>query len=74
MTGSLTPHTYPSETITVRCNECGREGRYRRDTLLDKFGPDMAMPDILNSVTEDCDKNARLSTDRCKAIYGELSR
>ena len=47
---------------------------YRRVTLLEKFGPDKPMPDILNAITEDCVKNAPLSTDRCKAVYGELSR
>jgi len=30
--------------------------------------------DILNAITEDCARNARFSTDRCKAVYGELSR
>ena len=73
MTGSLTPRTYPSNTITVRCDQCGREGRYRRTTLLDRFGPDKPMPDILNAITADCVKNEALSTDRCKAIYGELA-
>ncbi len=72
MTGSLTPRNCPSDTITVRCEECGRLGRYRRDTLLDQFGADKAMPDVLNAITEDCGKNAALSTDRCKAVYGEL--
>ena len=74
MTGSLTPSTYPSDTITVRCDQCGREGRYRRTTLLERFGSEMAMPDILSALTEDCGKNDALSTDRCKAIYGELAR
>jgi len=74
MTGSLTPSTYPTDTATVRCDQCGREGRYRRGTLADRFGPDMAMPDILNAITQDCGRNAPLSTDRCKAVYGELVR
>ncbi len=74
MTGSLTPRTYPSDTITVRCDLCGREGRYRRTTLTKQFGPDEPMPDILNVITENCDRNASLATDRCKAVYGELAR
>jgi len=41
--------------------------------LLDRFGSDMAMPDILNAITQDCGKNAPLSTDRCKAVYRELA-
>jgi len=74
MTGSLTPRTYPSDTITVTCDQCRREGRYRRETLLDRFGPEMPMPDVLNAITKDCGRNAPLLADRCKAIYGELSR
>ena len=74
MTGSLTPRTYPSNTITVRCDQCGREGRYRRATLLERFGPDEPMPDILNVITEDCAKHGRHLTDRCKAVYEELRR
>jgi hypothetical protein len=72
MTGSLTPRTYPTDNVTVRCDQCGRLGRYRRDTLADRFGSDTAMPDILYAITRDCGKNAPLSTDRCKAVYGEL--
>lgn len=73
ITGSLTPSTYPTDTITLRCDQCGREGRYRRGTLADRFGTNMAMPDILNAITEDCRKNAPLSTDRCKSVYGEVA-
>ncbi|MCZ6848653.1 MAG: hypothetical protein O7F75_07395 [Alphaproteobacteria bacterium] len=72
--GSLTPRTYPTDTTTVRCDQCERVGRYRRETLLDRFGPDMAMPDVLNTITEDCARNAPMSADRCKAVYGELAR
>ena len=74
MTGRLSPSSYPSDTITVRCDQCGRVGRYKRATQADRFGPDMAIPDILNAITQDCGSNAPLSTDRCKAVYGELAR
>ena len=57
--GSHTPRTYPSDTITVRCDQCGREGRYRRTTLTKQFGPDEPMPDILNAITENCDSQRK---------------
>jgi hypothetical protein len=69
--GSLTPTTYPSETITVICDECGREGKYARSVLIERYGADTPMPDILNRIT-DCTRNRRLSVDRCKAVFGEL--
>jgi hypothetical protein len=61
MLGSLTPSTFPTETITIRCDQCGRLGRYRRGTLAQRFGPDASMPDILNAITRDCGRNAPLS-------------
>ena len=69
--GSLSPLTYPSNRITIRCERCDRLGRYQRETLLDRYGDEIAMPDLLNKLT-DCPHNAGLSTDRCKAYYVDL--
>jgi hypothetical protein len=46
-------------------------GRYKRQTLIERYGTDTAMPDVLNEITA-CEQNARLSTDRCKAYFAEL--
>ena len=46
------------QTITVRCDQYGPKGRYSRGFLLGRFGPDKAMPYILNAITEDCASNA----------------
>lgn len=70
-TGSLSPATYPADHVTVRCDRCNRMGRYRRRTLIERYGHDAAMPDVLNAVA-DCERNAGLSTDRCKAYFEEL--
>ena len=70
-TGSLSPATYPTDAITVRCDRCSRVGRYKRRTLIERYRRDAAMPDVLNEITA-CESNARLSTDRCKAYFEEL--
>ena len=70
-TGSLSPTTYPADAVTVRCDRCNRVGRYKRRTLIERYGPNAAMPDVLNAVAN-CERNARLSTDRCKAYFEEL--
>ena len=70
--GSLTAADYPNETVTIRCESCGREGRYRRQTLVDRFGGDMVLPEILDRIAG-CERNTWLSIDRCKAFYVELS-
>ena len=70
-TGSLSPATYPADAITIRCDRCDRMGRYKRRTLIERYGTNVAMPDVLNAVA-DCEKNAGLWTDRCKAYFEEL--
>lgn len=70
-TGSLTPATYPSDAITVRCDKYNRMGRYRRQTLIERYGVDAAMPGVLNGITA-CERNAKLSTDPRKAYFEEL--
>ena len=69
-TGSLSPATYPTNAITIRCDRCSRVGRYKRQTLIEQYG-DTAMPDVLNEITA-CERNHRLSVDRCKAYFEEL--
>jgi len=41
--GSLSPATYPTEAITIRCDRCSRVGRYKRQTLVERYG-DAAIP------------------------------
>ena len=70
-TGSLSPANYPTDAITIRCDGCGRVGRYNRRTLIERYGSDAAMPDVLNEITA-CGRNQRLSVERCEAYYEEL--
>lgn len=70
-TGSFSPATYPTDAITVRCDRCSRVGQYRRRVLVERYGADSAMPDVLNEITA-CERNDRLSTERCGAYYEEL--
>ncbi|MGH7014147.1 MAG: hypothetical protein ACREEL_08355 [Stellaceae bacterium] len=37
----------PEGLTAIACKKCGRYGRYRRETLLPRFGPDAPLPDVL---------------------------
>ena len=52
------------------CDWCSRVGRYKRRTLIERYGADSAMPDVLNEITA-CESNQRLSVERCEAYYVE---
>ncbi len=58
-TGSLSPATYPANAITIRCDRCSRVGRYKRRTLIERYGAESAMPDVLNEIKA-YGRNARL--------------
>ncbi len=38
--------------IAIRCTRCGKNGRYRLRTLLRRFGPGMAVPDMLTALRD----------------------
>ena len=44
--GAWTIGTYPLDLVRISCSKCGRRGQYRRATLLDRYGADMAMPEL----------------------------
>jgi hypothetical protein len=45
--GSLTLAEYPGDVVRIECPACGRSGRYGRDGLIERFGADAALPDLL---------------------------
>ena len=71
ITGSLSPATYPSDSTTVRWDQCGRVGQYKHRKLIERYGADATMPDVLNEITAR-QRNQRLSVERCSACYVEL--
>jgi len=46
MTGSLTLRDHPGELVRLACAKCWRAGRYRKQTLIEQFGVDIALPDL----------------------------
>ena len=59
----------PEGPTAIHCPKCGRAGRYRKDTLLRRFGPDMPPPTVLN-VIANCPRRASFSNN-CGAVYSE---
>lgn len=72
--GALTLATYPFDQVRIRCEPCGRDGRYRRSSLIARFGADTSMPDVLGRITADCPRNRPFSPASCQAVYLHLAR
>jgi hypothetical protein len=38
--------------IRLQCDKCGCRGQYQSDRLLEKYGPDIAMPDLRHKLAQ----------------------
>ena len=70
--GSLTIKDFPTDRIEVECKKCGRHGRYRKATLIEKYGSDIVLPDLLALIAGDCEFRNKLGNQGCGAIYPAL--
>ena len=68
--GAWTIGTYPLDLVRISCSKCGRRGQYRRATLLDRYGPDMTMPELLGELAQ-CPRRGNWS-DPCQVIFPDL--
>jgi len=44
--GSLSLAEYPAAMVRLKCDKCGRAGQYRKTTLIQKYSPDMPLPEL----------------------------
>jgi hypothetical protein len=67
MTGSLTLLDHPAEIVRLECARCGRSGQYQKRTLVERFGPDIALPDLRHEIAQ-CERRGKLG-DACRVHY-----
>jgi hypothetical protein len=67
MTGSLLLRDYP---VRLSCPKCGRAGQYRKEKLIERYGADMALPDLREEVAQ-CERRG-LMHDACMVCYFDL--
>jgi hypothetical protein len=53
--------------VRVRCPKCGRAGRYRVDRLLERYGRDIATPDLRHELAR-CPRR-RDTSNLCQVKY-----
>ena len=56
-------------TLAVRCTKCDRRGRYRITTLIERYGPDFAGPDLREKLSVDCEKHDAAEYERCDLYF-----
>jgi hypothetical protein len=53
--------------VRLVCHKCGRRGQYRIDRLLERYGPDIAMPDLRHELAQR--RHRRDMSNPCQVKY-----
>ena len=59
--------------VWVACRGCERKGRYRRGTLITRFGAECVVPDVGVRLSADCPKCSALLFERCRVFFPETT-
>ena len=70
--GSLSLAEYPAALVRLKCSKCGRSGQCRKAALIQQYGRDIPLPDLLHLVGASCPKMNALGNDPCGAHYRDL--
>ena len=68
---TLTLADYPHPLVRLACARCGRAGQYRRETLIARYGADVALP-TLRLIIAGCEHRDPVR-DPCGAVYRDLA-
>src|SRR5262245_8276449 len=69
MTGSFQLRDYPGDMARLSCPKCGRAGQYKKQTLIERYGAYLRLPDLKNLIAK-C--RHRGMHDACMAQYDDL--
>ena len=70
MNGSLQLSDYPGDLVRLSCEKCGRSGQYRKQTLIERYGADMRLPDLRSEIAQ-CRRMGQMH-DACMVRYVDL--
>jgi hypothetical protein len=65
--GAWTLGEYPLPMVRISCAKCDRAGQYHWAKLIDRYGPDMALPDLRHELAQ-CPRRTNWS-DPCMVIF-----
>ena len=55
---SLTLAEYPLDVVRLACKACGREGKYNKSALIERFGREVRLPDLRHEIAK-CDRRGK---------------
>jgi len=71
MTDSLQLRDHPAEMVRLSCAKCDDPGQYRKQTLIERYGADIWLPDMREEIAE-CRRYGQMH-DACMVRYVDLA-
>ena len=68
--GSLRVYEYPTDVVRLSSAKCGRTGQYQKQTLIERFGADIRLPDLRWEIAQ-CRRRGQMH-DACMVRYVDL--
>lgn len=59
MTGSVKLRDHPGDMVRLRCDRCGRSGRYQKEILIARYGADIPLPDLRVEIAK-CEREGKM--------------
>ncbi len=59
---------YPFDWIELACEKCGRHGKLRKARLMEQYGPDIQVAELLEELAKSCERLGSMQ-DPCGAYY-----
>ncbi len=69
--GSLSLLDHPGDLVRFACDKFGRSGQYRKQSLIERFGTEIALPDLRHEIAK-CERRDKLG-DACRIHYVALT-
>ena len=70
MKGSLSLSEYPGDVVRLSCAKCNRRGQYPKQSLIERFGPDILLPDLRHEIAQ-CELRGK-NIEPCLVRYTDL--
>lgn len=66
---------YPGEMVNLACRACARQGRYRKASLVARYGAGEGLVNILNHLSAACqaERTDPWGNNTCRAYFAELA-
>jgi hypothetical protein len=74
LNGAYTLGEVRAARVVIECELCSRHGDFATQRLIEKFGPDMGLPDLKAELVQNCRERIYNPNAPCQAKFSQETR